>query len=43
MGQIDIIGEYVRRRLEQWGEVFALHKDCDYLGHQSKNMLQVLI
>lgn len=43
MGQIDTFGLYVRRRLEHWGEVFALAKDCDYLGHQSKNMLQVLI
>lgn len=34
---------YVRRRLERWGDVFALHRDCEYLGHQSKNMLQVLI
>lgn len=43
MTQVDTFGLYVRRRLEHWGEVFALHKDCDYLGHQSKNMLQVLI
>lgn len=34
---------YVRRRLDRWGDVFALHRDCDYLGHQSRNMLQVLI
>jgi len=43
MNQIDTFGIYVRRRLEHWGEVFALHKDCEYLGHQSKNMLQILI
>lgn len=43
MGQIDSFGEYVRDRLEGWGREFALHRDCDYLGHQSKNMLQVLI
>jgi len=43
MGQIDTFGEYVKQRLEQWGREFALHRDCDYLGHQSKNMLQVLI
>jgi hypothetical protein len=43
MGQIDTFGEYVRQRLDEWGREFALHRDCDYLGHQSKNMLQVLI
>jgi len=43
MNQIDTFGIYVRRRLEHWGEVFALHKENEYLGHQSKNMLQVLI
>jgi hypothetical protein len=43
MGQIDSFGEYVRQRLDEWGREFALHRDCDYLGHQSKNMLQVLI
>jgi len=43
MNQIDTFGIYVRRRLEHWGEVFALHKGDEYLGHQSKNMLQVLI
>jgi hypothetical protein len=42
-GQVDLFREYVRRRLEAWGDVFALHKDCEYLGHQSKNLLQVLI
>lgn len=41
--QLDTMGEYVRRRLERWGEEFALSRDCEYLGHQSKNMLQVLI
>lgn len=35
--------DYTRRRLEQWGHEFALHRDCEYLGHVSKNMLQVLI
>lgn len=39
----DVMGEYVRRRLDRWGEVFALHRDCEYLGHQSRNMLAVLI
>ena len=41
--QPDTMNEYVRRRLERWGEEFALAKDCEYLGHQSKNLLQVLI
>lgn len=43
MSTIDTFGEYVRERLERWGHEYALHRDCDYLGHQSKNMLQVLI
>lgn len=43
MNQVDFFGEYVRDRLEGWGREFALHRDCEYLGHQSKNMLQVLI
>ena len=34
---------YVRRRLEAWGREFALHRDCEYLGHQSRSLLQVLI
>lgn len=37
------INSYVKSRLERWGEVFALHKDADYLGHASKNVLAVLI
>ena len=41
--EIDTFGEYVRGRLEEWGREFSLSRDCDYLGHQSKNMLQVLI
>jgi len=41
--QLDTMNEYVRRRLEHWGDVFALAKDCEYLGHQSRNILQVLI
>lgn len=41
--QVDTMGPYVRRRLDHWGDEFALHRDCEYLGHQSKNMLQVLI
>jgi hypothetical protein len=43
MANIDSFGEYVRDRLEEWGREFALHRDCEYLGHQSVNMLQVLI
>lgn len=42
-GQIDMFGDYVRGRLEHWGREFALHRDCEYLGHCSKNILQVLI
>lgn len=42
-GEIDTFGAYVRAELEHWGREFALHRDFDYLGHQSKNMLQVLI
>lgn len=29
--------------LDAWGREFALHRDCEYLGHQSKNLLHVLI
>lgn len=43
MSQIDTFGAYVRSRLDGWGREFALHRDCEYLGHASKNMLQVLI
>lgn len=42
-GQIDTFGKYVRTELDHWGREFALHRDFEYLGHQSKNMLQVLI
>lgn len=41
--ELDSFGEYVRGRLEEWGNEFSLSRDCEYLGHQSKNMLQVLI
>lgn len=43
MGQVDTFGEYVRRELDHWGTEFALRRDFEYLGHCSKNMLQVLI
>ncbi|MRG98852.1 hypothetical protein GIY21_00935 [Xanthomonas sontii] len=41
--QVDTFGAYVRAELDSWGREFALHRDCDYLGYQTKNMLQVLI
>lgn len=43
MSQVDTFGAYVRMRLDEWGREFCLARDCEYLGHQSKNMLQVLI
>ena len=43
MSIIDTSGDYTQRRLDHWGLEFALHRDCEYLGHQSKNMLQILI
>jgi len=41
--QVDTFGVYVKARLEAWGREFALHRDCEYMGHRSKDMLQVLI
>lgn len=41
--QPDTFGVYVGRRLDEWGTEFCLARDMDYLGHQSKNILQVLI
>lgn len=41
--QLDTMAEYVRRRLEHWGEEFALSRDCEYLGFQSVNLLYVLM
>ena len=43
MTQVDTFGVYVRDRLDEWGDEFALSRDCEYLGHQRKNILQVLI
>ena len=43
MATTDLFGVYVEDRLDAWGQEFALHRDCEYLGHVSKNMLQVLI
>ncbi|GAB3388204.1 hypothetical protein [Lysobacter fragariae] len=40
---IDSFGVYVSARLNDWGREFALHRDCEYLGHRSKDRLQVLI
>jgi len=41
--QTDYFGAYVRSELEHWGREFAVHRDCEYLGHQSKNLLAVLM
>lgn len=41
--QVDTFGAYVRAELEHWGRAYALHRDCDYLGHQAKSLLAVLI
>lgn len=43
MTVLDTFGAYVRMRLDEWGREFCLARDCEYLGHQSKNVLQVLI
>jgi len=43
MTVVDTFGAYVRARLDSWGREFALHRDCEYLGHKSKDMLQLLI
>lgn len=43
MSEIDQFGLYVAGRLEAWGREFALHRDCEYLGHRSKDMIHVLI
>lgn len=42
-GQVDTLNAYTRRRLEQWGEEFTLHRDLEWLGFASKNILQVLM
>jgi len=41
--QLDTMAEYVRRRLDHWGDEFSLARDCEYLGHQSVNLLYVLM
>lgn len=43
MTQVDTFGIAVRAMLEGWGRTFAIHRDCEYLGHAGVNMLQVLI
>lgn len=43
MPTVNLIDDYVRRRLDAWGQEFALHRDGEILGHKSKDMLQVLI
>ncbi|KLC04477.1 MULTISPECIES: hypothetical protein [Xanthomonas] len=43
MAEFDSFTEATRSDLEWWGYEFALHRDMDYLGLASKNMLQVLI
>lgn len=40
---VDTFGAYVRAELEHWGRVYALHRDCEYLGHKSKDMLALLM
>jgi len=42
-GQVASRDSIVSEMLDEWGHEFAIHRDCEYLGHQSKNMLQVLI
>jgi hypothetical protein len=43
MTVVDTFGAYVRARLGEWGREFCFARDCEYLGHLSKNLLQVLI
>lgn len=43
MSTVSTFDLYVRTRLDAWGREFALHRDCEILGHRSKDMLQVLI
>lgn len=39
----DTFGAYVRAELDHWGYEFALHRDLNFLGHRSKNLLALLI
>lgn len=43
MTTVDLFGAYVRTRLDAWGYEFAYHRDREFLGHKSKDMLQVLV
>lgn len=43
MTTVDTFGAYVRMRLDEWGQEFCLARDCEQLGYQSRNVLQVLI
>lgn len=43
MGQIEEFSAYTRRRLEHWGDEFALCRDVEYLGYTSKNILKILM
>lgn len=43
MAEIDTFGATVRGMLEEWGREFALHRDCEYLGHKDKDVLALLI
>jgi hypothetical protein len=42
MTLVDTMGPYVRRRLDAWGDEYALHRDCEYLGYASKSRMQIL-
>lgn len=41
--RLDTMSEYVRRRLGHWGDEFALHRDVEWLGYATKNILKVLM
>lgn len=43
MTTLNTFDAYVSARLEAWGREYALHRDCEFLGYSSKNILQVLI
>lgn len=42
-GQTDLLSAYSKRRLDHWGDEFALHRDLEWLGFASKNILSVLM
>lgn len=43
MVQVDTFGAYTRARLSEWGKEFAFHRDCEFLGYSSKNLIQILM